>query len=301
MQHKQNQNKESDTPSSSQDQWQVPDIDNQQFKSDFYGKKNAEYRDIVSSQSPPSVKELEQIRIDAEQEGAAVGQEQGYQDGFSQGKQEGFSQGYEEGLNQFKAQVSQINDLIFQLNNPLLLLDEEIELQLIELVKSAVSALLHTEMALNQTQITALVQAGIKSLPILSKDIQVELHSDDINIIENALSKAEIKKAQWNLLANDNLHRGGCLIKTNQSQVDLTVEESLRVVFTNLNLAKIELEDSISKKKEVLTSMDSEDSSTIEEVTSEDALSNDIKFNNESMDSEDADFTYIDKSDHKDA
>lgn len=224
--------------------WQLPEVDNTSFDSDIYGNKIGSFSQ--HSQKLPSVTELENIRSEAEKEGVAQGKDQGYQQGFDSGQQQGFEQGLTEGRIQGLTQgLAELGEIIEQFNQPLKLLDNNIEQQLLSLVISMVKAVVKQELVIEPSHILFVLRDGLAALPMQSQAISIHLHPDDISIIENAFSQTEIQKNNWQLVENSTLAKGGCVIDTQHSEVDMTLETRLSKTLAHCLATKSEFSTSV--------------------------------------------------------
>ena len=224
--------------------WELPFIDDELLNSDIYSKDvigNNSSHHILPRQSPPSVSELEHIRDAAEKEGAKQGKDQGYQDGFEEGLKQGYQEGYQKGEQQalsdgaeeLKNKMDYLNGLITELAKPLTLLNDEIEQQLLSLVIAMVKSIVKHEINSHPNYIDSALKEGLKALPLQSKNVTIQLHSDDIELLESIYTQDEINKHCWQFEANNHLSRGDCIIQNQYSEVDLRLDEKLNKVLSH--------------------------------------------------------------------
>ena len=63
-------------------------------------------------------------------------------------------------------------------------------------------------------------------LPVAASNVHMKLHPEDAGLVREALGSSE-KEQPWNIVEDPLLSRGGCLVVTETSQIDATVESRL--------------------------------------------------------------------------
>lgn len=191
---------------------------------------------------PPTAKEIEEIRHNAWQEGFEQGRTEGFEKGHQQGLEQGLAEGTEQGLEQGKNEglaagkekvdelVSNWQQLIDQLVQPVEKVDAELEKELVQLAVSLARAVIRTEVQTNEKVILQALSEGLKVLPIQDKGYQIHLHPEDIQLIRGHFTEQEIESHHWQLVETPGMTRGGCDIVTQNNAVDLSVERRVRQV-----------------------------------------------------------------------
>lgn len=197
---------------------------------------------------PPTAEEIRQIHDDAYNEGF----ESGYQQGMRQGQQEGHKAGHQEGFQAgeqagrgvgeqagydaaMKIEEARIAEALVPLKQLLdqwqaVLPKQEAALQegLVALAVRLTRNLFDAELALKPQHIQSLVHSAIQALPNADERLTVELHPDDLALVES------IADSHWNLHADPQLSRGGCRIRSRFSYVDYSLEHRFRQQVSNL-------------------------------------------------------------------
>jgi len=230
--------------------WQLPDvtISLPDGSSNLFGRRAAQVESIEDSQSvaPPTLAEVEDIRQHAEAEGLALGTEQGYQVGIETGRLEGLKQGHDEGLSQGKDQgyeegllkaqddISRFEAILSQFEQPLALLDIEIEQALLTLILQVSSAVIGHELHTHPEHIVTALRLGIDAMPIKDQKLTIRLHPDDHQLVQSLYRVEQLEKNNWQLEADPSLQRGDCIIDSRRSSVDMYLDSKIKAVFEPL-------------------------------------------------------------------
>jgi flagellar assembly protein FliH len=207
--------------------WSLPDV------------SGAEDGEGVFKNSPPPI-EPEPTPILTVEEIEAM-QKQAYDESFIQGEKEGFQQGYEQGLKKgyedneqlVKAQAAQLGELMEALSEPFKRLDDEVEKQLITLAIAVATQIIRREIKLDPGQVVGAVKQAINVLPLSAQKITLYLHPEDADLVRSALLLDDLSPA-WTVNEDPLITRGGCLVDTDVSHIDATVENRLSAVIANL-------------------------------------------------------------------
>ncbi len=174
---------------------------------------------------------------EAFEQGRQQGFEQGQQQGFEQGHQQGFEAGnktgYEESRHLLQQQVAHLNLLLESLSTPLKNLDAEVENELIKLVIAIAGQIIRREIKFDPGQIIGVIREAVHVLPLSSQKITLNLHPEDADLVRSVLNLDE-NPPPWRLQDNPLITRGGCIVETEVSAVDATLEKRLAAVISTL-------------------------------------------------------------------
>jgi flagellar assembly protein FliH len=205
-----------------------------------------------SSRSPklpsalPTLEEIEAIQREAHEEGFATGyqegrregREQGYKKGQQEGHAEGYQRGYAEGLaggrDEVLLRIQKLDQILGFLARPLENLDATVEEELTWLATEIARRLVRRELRGAPGEIVAVVREAVGLLPVASLDVQVRLHPDDARLIREVLSLGRDDEPVWRIVEDQTLSRGGCLVNTELSRIDATVEKRLGAVISTV-------------------------------------------------------------------
>ncbi len=178
---------------------------------------------------PKTVEEIEAIH------------KQAYEDGFKQGHEEGYREGHKIGhdemqvqVDDFKARAQQLQTLIDFLNQPLKDMDQQVEQQLADLAVVLAKYLLKKESSLEAEHIYTLVHDSLEYLPVKTRNICIRLNPDDIALLNQA--EIDIDNQSWSYVSDTSITAGGCMIESDTSHIDATVETRLQQLVEQLEL-----------------------------------------------------------------
>ena len=205
----------------SYERWEAPHVKNiQEQKAEQAGRVTA--------------RQLEDLQKQAYDEGLQLGKDEGYKKGLILGQEEGIKNG--------QAVVSQtvkrFEQMIQLLAEPLEQVDKQVEEELLALSVATARQIIRREITVNPEQIIAVVKEAISALPSATKNIKVYLNPGDAEIVRNTLNlpSSEVSRDEiiatensaaadaWSIVEEATINRGGCYIKTDNSQIDATIE-----------------------------------------------------------------------------
>ncbi len=199
-----------------------------------------------TASAPPTLDEIEAIQREAHEEGFSAGyqegrregREQGYKKGQQEGHAEGYQRGYAEGLaagrDEVALRVQKLDQIVAFMHQPLEQLDNAVEEQLTWLATEIARQLVRRELRSSPGEIVAVVREAVALLPVASAGIQVRLHPEDAQLIREVLSLGRDDEPVWRIIEDQTLSRGGCLVNTDQSRIDATLEKRLGLLIATV-------------------------------------------------------------------
>lgn len=170
--------------------------------------------------------QLTQLRLQAEQQGQqlgyADGQQKGYDAGFQAGMEEGRQQGLLEAQQQQQPLTVHWQHLVTEFQHTLDALDSVIASRLMQLALTAAKQVLGQPPVCDGTALLAQIQQLIQQEPMFSGKPQLRVHPDDYQRIEQQLG-ATLSLHGWRLLADGQLHPGGCKVSADEGDLDASL------------------------------------------------------------------------------
>ncbi len=160
------------------------------------------------------------------QQGFEQGLKQGYEKGHEQGIETGRKEGYEESQHLLQKQVAELNRLLEALAEPFKDLDAEVEKELVQLVIAIAKHIIRREIKFDPAQIVGVIREAVNVLPLSTQKITLNLHPDDAELVK-AVLKLDENPPPWRLQDNPLITRGGCIVETEVSSVDATLEKRI--------------------------------------------------------------------------
>jgi len=198
--------------------------------------------------------ELEQIHQQAYSEGYEEGKLRGIKDGFEQGEEEGKKQGHQRAfdasLKEIQEQTFHFEQLYKTIETPLSLSNEQVEYELMNLACSLAKIIIQRELKTEPDLVINLVKQSLALLPSASKSIKIYLNPLDVSMVKEAFSHSEeIHFEEYKILDSANLKRGGCIIDTNISHIDASLDKRIEELAKNIipnspDLKNTEIHDS---------------------------------------------------------
>lgn len=148
--------------------------------------------------------------------------QQGYEDGFAQGRQEALA----DARSKLEAQVGYLQQLMQALATPFEELDEAVETALLSLAMQISSQVLRHELTVQPEQVLQIVREVVRSLPVASRQVALRLHPDDAALVNEHMA-AQVDENAWRIEADGALSRGGCVVTSEHSRIDATLETQL--------------------------------------------------------------------------
>ena len=174
------------------------------------------------------------------QQGLKEGHDQGYQQGKTQGLSEGKREGYtegslvgqQEGLEKFTAAARPLDLLCEKVNDFTAHIQRKQRADLLQLVEKVTRQVIRCELALQPTQLLALVEEALSALPSVPETLHVLVNPEEYQRIEMA---APLKVQEWGLKPSDTLAQGECRIVTETSELDIGCEHRLQQCMDTLS------------------------------------------------------------------
>jgi len=149
---------------------------------------------------------------------------------YEEARQAGFKKGIEDAALKAKNLQSAFNFL----QHPLRELDKQVEHQLADLAIALAKQLLKNESALDSQHIYVLVNESLEYLPINSRNIRVRLNPQDIALLNQ--TDIDTDRQSWKCIPDNTVGAGGCIIESDNSHVDASVETRVQQLVDQLYL-----------------------------------------------------------------
>ncbi len=203
-------------------------------------------KDVVAEKwSPPAMgdhqsrvfKSEEKLQAEAaeQQQQAAIPTAEDIEKWHQQAHEEGYQQGLKKAEQEIAEQKRQLSELMNFFEHPLQYLNEEVEQQLNLLAVTLAQQLVRREIRAEPGEIIAVIRESVKILPVNSRKIKICLHPEDAEIVRKTLQLDELDEEQsWKLIEDPMMTRGGCEIKSEQSTINVTLENRLQALAASI-------------------------------------------------------------------
>lgn len=184
---------------------------------------------------------FEQGRSEGLAQGLEEGRLNGHKKGFEQGEREGralgLRAGHEEGAKAAREQANRLQALADTCAQSLDTLEAEVGQNLIALAIRIAEQVVRTSLRDQPNQILDLVTEVLQSGSPADSGVQLRLHPDDIELVQEFLAQ-DTQTSAPRLLADERITRGGCVLETAQGAIDATLETRWRRVIAALGHGK---------------------------------------------------------------
>jgi len=193
-----------------------------------------------------SAQALEEITVQAHEQGYQDGLKKGKEDGLLKGHQAGYEQGLEQGVEEGKLaglaqaqpeieqRLALLDVLLEKLTEPLTLQQEIIEKSLVQLSLTLAKKVLHTEITQNSQPLINAVKAGVKAIGHDSS-INLTVNPADIEILESVWNEEQRLKKNIAFDADESITVGDCYLETSTSSMSINLEERVTQVFDDFS------------------------------------------------------------------
>jgi flagellar assembly protein FliH len=151
----------------------------------------------------------------------------GYQAGLAKAQAES-----QAALDTLLAQVGQLDSILQLLSQPLAQLDAEVEKELLHLTLAVGKQLARRELRIDPTQVIGIIRESLSQLPASARDVRIHLHPEDAATVRERLAAPANERA-WTVIEDPTLTRGGCMVRTETSQIDVRLESRVNAVIAN--------------------------------------------------------------------
>ena len=154
---------------------------------------------------------------------------QAWTDAFRQGLKEGHAEGRAKGLKDAQAVAGRLAGVIEQLAEPLADVDAGVVEAVSDLALLIARHVVRRELHTTPDEVVGVVRESLQHLPVSPRLARIRLHPEDVPLVEAALAPGNGDR-HWRLEADPTLTRGGCVVETDVSRVDATVEARLAAI-----------------------------------------------------------------------
>ena len=159
--------------------------------------------------------------------------QQAFDEGFELGSNEGYADGQARAAQDIQARGAALDAVIEQLVNPLATLDEEMVTAVAELALLIARHLVRRELKTAPGEVIGVVRETMRLLPIASRGTTLHLNPDDAELVRSALA-IDTDGIRWRMEADPLIARGGCIVETETSRIDATVESRIAAIASKM-------------------------------------------------------------------
>lgn len=159
----------------------------------------------------------------------AAAQEEGYRAGHA----EGLAAGTAEAQARLAASIDTFNAVLSTLSGPLEDLDEDMVQSIADLALTIARHIVRRELRTDPGEVVPVVRQALGALPVSQRRPRIRLNPEDVAIIAHALGMDDDDR-NWRLEPDPLVSRGGCLVETDSSFIDATVESRIAAIASQM-------------------------------------------------------------------
>ncbi len=163
--------------------------------------------------------ELDRLRTQARDAGAAEGRSEG----LAKGHAEGYAAGLEAGQAAARVQAAQLRSLAQALPQALRRAEGEIAESVLALALEVARQVVHRSLQADPGLVVRVVQDLLHREPSLQGEPRLLLHPLDLQLVTNTLG-TELQSAGWQVRPDESVRRGGCLVHAGSGTHDAALE-----------------------------------------------------------------------------
>jgi flagellar assembly protein FliH len=175
----------------------------------------------ISPDHMPTARNLEELH------------KQAYEEGLACGRRDGYEHGIEQAAADIKEGKELLLSLLDNLAEPFAELDDEVVQSVADLALLVARHLIRRELRAEPGEVVAVVRETISQLPVASRNPFIRLNPDDVDLVRNALAIGDDPRS-WRLEPDPLVMRGGCLVETESSRIDASVETRLAAIASKM-------------------------------------------------------------------
>ena len=135
-------------------------------------------------------------------------------------------------LDALTARIAQLDSVLQLLGQPLAQLDGEVEKELLHLTLAVGKQLARRELRVDPAQVIGIIRESLSLLPASARDVRIHLHPEDAATVRERLAEPAKERA-WTVVEDPTLSRGGCMVRTENSQIDVRLDTRINAVIAN--------------------------------------------------------------------
>lgn len=158
---------------------------------------------------------------------------QAYEEGFAHGREKG----YVAGIQQAQKEAEEIHALLQDLQCALNQIDEQVAQSLLDLSLEIARKMVGETLLIKPEVMLNIINGAIGNLPHFNQNAHLVVHPDDAELIRKHMGE-QLSGAEWKIMTDAHIRRGGCRAVTAHSQVDATAESRWKRIVESIGQDK---------------------------------------------------------------
>lgn len=192
-----------------------------------------------SESSMPTAEQIQALQKDAYDEaykkGFDIGQKEGRDKAYKENHEAGHKEGYAKGYEETQEYAKSFHALLNSLDEPLKKLDEHVEITMQEMITLITRQLLKRELRTEPAEIVVVIREALKALPRSASLPTIKMHPEDVTMVRKTILADDYEnQTNWRFEDDTSLEKGDCIIETDSSLINATIEERLTNIISTL-------------------------------------------------------------------
>lgn len=181
--------------------------------------------DIVKvADTAPTVAQLEQIQLQAHEEGYSAGYAKGYAEGAQKAHDE---------AQKAHDEAQRLTEIIGAMEKELQRVDQQVAQDLLNLALEIAKQMLQQSLKVKPDLLLGVVREAISELPRFNQHAHLILHPADAELVRTSMGE-QLAHTDWKIFEDAQMGRGGCRVETAHSQIDATLETRWKRVVSSI-------------------------------------------------------------------
>ena len=168
-----------------------------------------------------TVAQLEQIQLQAHEEGYKAGYTKGY------------AESYAEGAQKARDEAQRMAEMMGALEKELQQVDEQVAQDLLGLALEIAKQMLQQALKVKPDLLLDVVRGAISDLPHFNQHAHLVLHPADAELVRTSMGE-QLSHTGWKIFEDAQMERGGCRVETAHSQIDATLKTRWKRVTSSI-------------------------------------------------------------------
>ena len=179
----------------------------------------------------PTVTQLEQIQLQAHEEGYNAGHAKGYAEGAQKAHDE--AQKAHDEAQKAHDEALRLTEMIGALEKELQQVDQQVAQDLLNLALEIAKQMLQQTLKVKPDLLLGVVREAISALPHFNQHAHLVLHPADAELVRTSIGE-QLTHTDWKIFEDAQMERGGCRVETAHSQIDATLATRWKRVVSSI-------------------------------------------------------------------
>lgn len=158
---------------------------------------------------------------------------QAWSEGYSTGEAEGYAAGIARADALLGDRAARLDGILREFTAPLASLDQELIESVADLAVLIARHLVRRELRTEPGEIVGVVRETMRHLPLATRGTTLRLNPEDVELVRSALGLGD-ETQSWRTEPDPLVTRGGCIIESESSRIDATVESRLAAIASRM-------------------------------------------------------------------